>query len=890
MIPRPTRRAVVDVGRKCNVKCKQCYYAQSPSDSWNSPEQLKVEIAEAKRRGNNYIDFTGGEPSIYPAMPEILRYCSGQQLKCCIITNGIAGEVATNNIIEAGIDDWLVSVHGTAEIHDAIVQLPGARKMQERFLSQIADQGDFRFNCTIIRDNQADLLGLAKWAAQYKPRIFNFINFNPHHAWKNDPRTKLICADLELVENQLNESIAILQDAGAGVNVRYYPMCRITEKYRPCVCNDLQVLFDPYEWDYSIAPKTYKSYYNAAVNLSNQNEWKGQPCQSCDLRFICGGINSVFYRESGMKCVTPVSAPDVPRDDNYHYRRQNIKCLTDRIPRTDMVCVAAIADEAMRMYVPLFLYCAQKAYPDFDVRVFARYTGHDELRSMIDPVVGYGFYDSCVVPVDMALAEFSHDASITRALRFTEFEKDLKEYAHVLWTDIDILLYPDGDIIRAHMDQMKKDGTVVYENWLTVHENKRRLCGVHFVTRDWWERTRSARAEIREQLKNLSSAAWDHDEDMLRDIVEKSGLPLSPREQRLWRHHGLHIGDCRYAKRNNTPLKLSDYATKRLQEYLTDKAFLFVAKQSGDKCDDIARAMVLWNLSDKIKPGAADIVKKQPQKTGKKNMKYNPVHYDKGKARIFTMCDNAYAWYAPLFLYSLKMSYPEYDALIVVNGEEDKELLKLCAPFGASIRHETILSDVKHAGWTTAALRFVYPEDICSGYEWVLITDIDMLIYKETMNIVDQHMMHLVTDGTEVYENWISQYHGSNPRCPGVHFAKKEWFDRTKEAQATELDALKTMGGADVYCYDELLIGRIIQKCGLRLPPQNAKLWRHHGVHIGDWRLNIARKTLPFPNVWEKMHIKKLLEDSLFIQMAKECGKRIPLILECLKKWPILFK
>ncbi|MGA2404028.1 MAG: radical SAM protein, partial [Syntrophobacteraceae bacterium] len=68
----PTRRAVIDINRPCNARCRMCYYTYDRSD-WSRPlDEVKNELRGARERGNTSVDFTGGEPTIYPQMAEAI--------------------------------------------------------------------------------------------------------------------------------------------------------------------------------------------------------------------------------------------------------------------------------------------------------------------------------------------------------------------------------------------------------------------------------------------------------------------------------------------------------------------------------------------------------------------------------------------------------------------------------------------------------------------------------------------------------------------------------------------------------------------------------------------------------------------------------------------------
>lgn len=334
--PIPTTRFVLEPSLVCNILCKFCYHYHRKGDWPNTVktlEQVKAEIDAAIMRGNNYMDITGGEPTIYPHIFETLEYAKSRFLGTCIITNGLTSLDRINRILDIGIDDWLVSRHGLKDTHNFITNNPNTYDKQVEFLNKIKSTS-FRFNCVINKFNQTEIYEIARQMSDYHPRIVNFINFNPHHSWKQDDLGSTnVIADLRIVEPLLNKAIEYLEDRGIGVNVRYYPMCRIAEDYRKCICNDLQVMFDPYEWDYSTTPKAFEAYKRWGVNTSNANEEKGEPCCNCDLQNICGGANKHFHRVSNEvhgEVLTPVKNNLIEKDDIYFYRKDNGLTLVPR--------------------------------------------------------------------------------------------------------------------------------------------------------------------------------------------------------------------------------------------------------------------------------------------------------------------------------------------------------------------------------------------------------------------------------------------------------------------------------------------------------------------------------------------------------------------------------
>jgi len=329
----PTKRFVLDSSRSCNIKCKFCYYLHT-YEKWKeydwSLDKAKGVINDGIARGNNYMDVTGGEPTMYKYICEVVAYALSKDVKTCIITNGIVNKKTVRDLVSSGVDEFLVSRHGLEKTHNFITNYKDAYLKQLDFLFSLRTAGiPIRFNCVINHYNQEEIFAIAKELVLHKPRIVNFINMNPHHEWQDKSiETGKVAADLDVVEPLLNKAIKHLEDNGVGVNVRYYPMCRVAEEYRRCICNDRHVVFDPYEWDYNIEPKTVGAFDNWGKRTSNNVECKNGSCKECDLQNICGGINKAFDKATDYRYTKPVKNFKENKEDFYFYRKDNIRTIT----------------------------------------------------------------------------------------------------------------------------------------------------------------------------------------------------------------------------------------------------------------------------------------------------------------------------------------------------------------------------------------------------------------------------------------------------------------------------------------------------------------------------------------------------------------------------------
>lgn len=320
----PTARAVADINRGCNAKCRMCYYAYDDS-KWSKPfQEVQKELLAARERGNTSVDFTGGEPTIYPPMDDVIQYAESIGLHTSIITNGIALE-NIKKLTEAGCHEWLVSIHGFERQHDDILQVEGAWDKVNRTVEYLNQSGCFvRVNCTITKYSAPDLPKLAQYYVDFvRPRIINFINFNPHYQWgdHNQPeiyqRLNEVQVKVSDVAPYLKEALDILNSHNLWTNVRYFPFCPLGG-YETHICNNPQVMFDPYEWDYGVAPKTTESYLAHGRWLQDKIGSKEGACGRCGILNVCGGIHRNYLKIHGDPELDPYSEQS---DYPYHFKK-----------------------------------------------------------------------------------------------------------------------------------------------------------------------------------------------------------------------------------------------------------------------------------------------------------------------------------------------------------------------------------------------------------------------------------------------------------------------------------------------------------------------------------------------------------------------------------------
>src|SRR5215472_15405050 len=145
-----TRRGVMWLGQTCNLRCYFCYFLDR-IETKSHPEHEFMSLEKAKlicktlvdRYKNNAIDIQGGEPTIWQPILELVRYCHAIGLEPTLITNALVlDNIETcRKYKDAGIRDFLVSVHGIGEVHDRVVVRQGAHVRQMKALRNLREIG-----------------------------------------------------------------------------------------------------------------------------------------------------------------------------------------------------------------------------------------------------------------------------------------------------------------------------------------------------------------------------------------------------------------------------------------------------------------------------------------------------------------------------------------------------------------------------------------------------------------------------------------------------------------------------------------------------------------------------------------------------------------------------
>lgn len=134
----------ITVGYKCNNSCFVCYEKNNRKIPEKTTDELKKEIAAAKRHGSR-MRFYGGEATIRTDFIELVKYAKSCGFKYIMLTtNGrmLMYPGFVRQLLDAGISQIIISLHGhKAKIHDAFTNSRGSFKQVIKGIENLKKMG-----------------------------------------------------------------------------------------------------------------------------------------------------------------------------------------------------------------------------------------------------------------------------------------------------------------------------------------------------------------------------------------------------------------------------------------------------------------------------------------------------------------------------------------------------------------------------------------------------------------------------------------------------------------------------------------------------------------------------------------------------------------------------
>ncbi len=309
---------------RCNLRCAFCYAGSGCSaNPTGSDAEMEMDACKQVIRKIRYqakvpsISFTGGEPTLVPFLPELIRYAKTLDMRVNLITNGtfITREMA-QRLSESGLDSAQVSLEGvTAETHDALVGMAGAFEKSVATVAFLKQANIFTHtNTTLTRRNLAESVRFPQFIRDTlgNERFSMNLMIPTGNGALDD--------DLILTYREIGKHVEAIRDAGqrAGVEFMWYspvPMCLFNSipaglgnkgcsacdgllsvgangDVLPCASYDMPV-------GNLVRQDFANIWHSETATMFREKRCAPPSCQTCEQFAICNGACPLYWRKMG---------------------------------------------------------------------------------------------------------------------------------------------------------------------------------------------------------------------------------------------------------------------------------------------------------------------------------------------------------------------------------------------------------------------------------------------------------------------------------------------------------------------------------------------------------------------------------------------------------------
>ncbi|MBI4249179.1 MAG: radical SAM protein [Elusimicrobia bacterium] len=298
--------AYLQVQRACNQACLFC---SNPSNGRSMPfKEAVARLDDYARSGQSGVILTGGEPTLYPHLPELIRAAKTRGIETRIITNGSKTRDLDYlaALADAGLDSMHVSVFSNrADVHN---YLAAHGKAFDNIRKTLENAGslrlDARINSVINKYNSDHLSEIPRWIVRDYPFVHHFSlnNLDPLMVRPDHRDTIPRFSEFEL---ELHRWMDFIHSTGRTFRVERVPLCYMTG-FEHCSTETRKIVKQEGRAVHFLDQRGFRQ-----VSPSFFKHDKSDRCKDCTLEPICGGVleMDIFYDS---KEISPVFVSPEP--------------------------------------------------------------------------------------------------------------------------------------------------------------------------------------------------------------------------------------------------------------------------------------------------------------------------------------------------------------------------------------------------------------------------------------------------------------------------------------------------------------------------------------------------------------------------------------------------
>lgn len=177
MTPRLPPAICFRITGACNARCGFCL--APPVGPPLEAKTLSARLDWLLEHGVRTLHFCGGEPTLHPALPQLIVRARARGAKTRLTTNGIALPDPLLKVLEENGTAVKISLHGDRELHNALVGCDAFDHTVGNLRRLLAAGIEASVQCTLVAPNRETLDWLAGFCLACGVRRLSLIPFIP---------------------------------------------------------------------------------------------------------------------------------------------------------------------------------------------------------------------------------------------------------------------------------------------------------------------------------------------------------------------------------------------------------------------------------------------------------------------------------------------------------------------------------------------------------------------------------------------------------------------------------------------------------------------------------------------------------------------------------------
>lgn len=275
----------IQITRICNQECLFC----------SNPENGKlIDFNEAKKLVDGYITLgypgiilTGGEPTLYPKLAELIGYAKERGVHSRIITNGqrLSDYRYFKKLVDSGLEHANFSFFShKPKVHNFLTQKKDSYKHIKKAIENAGKLGITTHVNTVINKYNADhLLESVIFIVNKFPFVNHFIFNNIDPLMNRASRNSDTITRLNDFELELFKAMRFLDEHGKSFRVERVPLCYMVD-YAHCSTETRKIVKKE---------ERMVHYLDEKKKTLRQTRWqygKIDCCNMCTLNGVCAGL------------------------------------------------------------------------------------------------------------------------------------------------------------------------------------------------------------------------------------------------------------------------------------------------------------------------------------------------------------------------------------------------------------------------------------------------------------------------------------------------------------------------------------------------------------------------------------------------------------------------